>query len=419
MSTIDVRSRFIGDAQPLAPSWLHEGLPDVLREAGALGARGVAVLDLTPLGFEVDGTVGHLTVEGDRLVVHEGAGDGAVVALDAAAFSELMQDVTSSFGLVMAGRIQMVRGTADQFIAWEPVLRAVLDERPVYESGSVRFTTRDGGALDLQQSFRIDDSRDDIGHFLAQAGFLHFEDVFTEDEMAAVSADLDAAAAAAERDDGASWWARNDDGWYPSRILGFNRKSSTLQELMASDRFRVIGQLTDDAMVQRTEVEDDSAEGLWKKVGVVDGISDVSWHKDCTMGGHSRRCCGLTTGISITGADKESGELGVVAGSHRANTQGTGLHRGFDLPRIPLPTRTGDVTVHCSCTHHMSRPPVSRERRVAYTGFTLAPRAGDAAPECDPEITRRDRHALNEQARQLQRRDDFGREHDTFALDAS
>ena len=419
MSTIDVRTRFIGDAQPLAPSWLHEGLPDVLRETGALGTRGVGVLDLTPLGFEVDGTVGHLTVDGDGLVVREGAGDGAVVALDAAAFSELMQDVTSSFGLVMAGRIQMVHGTADQFIAWEPVVRAVLDERPVYESGSVRFSARDGGALDLQHSFRIDDSRDDIGHFLAQAGFLHFADVFTEDEMAAVSADLDAAAAAADRDDGASWWARNDDGWYPSRILGFNRKSSTLQELMASDRFRVIGQLTDDAMVQRTEVEDDSAEGLWKKVGVVDGISDVSWHKDCTMGGHSRRCCGLTTGISITGADKESGELGVVAGSHRANTQGTGLHRGFDLPRIPLPTRTGDVTVHCSCTHHMSRPPVSRERRVAYTGFALAPALGDAAPESDPEITRRDRHALNEQARQLQRRDDFGREHDTFALDAS
>jgi len=313
----------------------------------------------------------------------------------------------------------MVRGTADQFIAWEPVLRAVLDERPVYEPGSVTFAARAGGALDLHQSFRVDDSREDLGHFLAQAGFLHFEGVFTEDEMAAVSADLDTAAAEADRDDGASWWARNDDGWYPSRILGFNRKSPTLTELMARDEFRSIGRLTDDAMVQRAEVEADGAEGLWKKVGVVDGISDVSWHKDCTMGGHSRRCCGLTTGISITGADKESGELGVVAGSHRANTQGTGLHQGFDLPRIPLPTRTGDVTVHCSCTHHMSRPPVSRERRVAYTSFSLAPRPGDAAPESDPEITRRDRHALNEQARRLQRRGDFGREHDTFALDNS
>lgn len=31
------------------------------------------------------------------------------------------------------------------------------------------------------------------------------------------------------------------------------------------------------------------------------------------------------------------------------------------------------VTVHCSCTLHMSRAPVSLERRVVYTGFELAP----------------------------------------------
>ena len=90
MSTIDVRSRFIGDARPLTPSWLHDGLPDVLGETGTLGARGVEVLELSPLGFQVDGTAGHLTVDGGHLVVREGVGDGAVVALDASAFSELM-----------------------------------------------------------------------------------------------------------------------------------------------------------------------------------------------------------------------------------------------------------------------------------------------------------------------------------------
>ena len=36
-----------------------------------------------------------------------------------------------------------------------------------------------------------------------------------------------------------------------------------------------------------------------------------------------------------------------------------------------LPTRTGDLTVHCSCTLHMSHPPVTEERRVLYTSFTL------------------------------------------------
>ncbi len=58
-----------------------------------------------------------------------------------------------------------------------------------------------------------------------------------------------------------------------------------------------------------------------KPIGVVEGISDVPWHKDCSLGMHSYRCCGLTIGISVTGADARSGQLRVVAGSHRALVQ--------------------------------------------------------------------------------------------------
>ena len=66
------------------------------------------------------------------------------------------------------------------------------------------------------------------------------------------------------------------------------------------------------------------------------------------------------------------GRLGaVVAGSHRANVQPNFIHPYLDLPRVPLPTGAGDVTVHLSCTLHMSRPPVTAERRVLYTGFGL------------------------------------------------
>jgi len=127
----------------------------------------------------------------------------------------------------------------------------------------------------------------------------------------------------------------------------------------------------------------------------------VSWHKDCSMGGHSRRCCGLTVGISVTGAGRENGELGAVAGSHRANVAPLGVI-GLDLPRVPLPTRTGDVTVHCSCTLHMSRPPVTAERRVVYTGFNLAARSGDHRVELSPEEMRRQRAALNDHTRRQQ-----------------
>ncbi len=220
--------------------------------------------------------------------------------------------------------------------------------------------------------------------------------------MSAVSAELDDAMASAERDDGASWWACTEGGeWYPSRILGFNQNQKRCERSCTPQRFTAIGTFTDDRYVQRDPEVGDSAEGLLKKVGVVEGISDVSWHKDCAMGGHSRHCCGLTVGISVTGAGRENGELGVVAGSHRANVSPIGI-ADLDLPRVPLPTRTGDVTVHCSCTLHMSRPPVSAERRVVYTGFGLAPRAGEERPRRSPAEIRRERAALNDQVRRQQ-----------------
>jgi hypothetical protein len=61
----------------------------------------------------------------------------------------------------------------------------------------------------------------------------------------------------------------------------------------------------------------------------------------------------------------------VLAGSHRALVQPAFVRRECDLPVVDLPTDTGDVTVHCSCTLHMAQPPVERERRVMYTGFSL------------------------------------------------
>jgi len=404
MTTIDQRTRFAGGAVSTEAEALFVELTDRLGDTGDLAARGLVQLGLPPLSLDVDGTGMRLAVVAGRLAVREGlADDGLLVALDSLACSELLQDVTSTFGLVMAGRVEVRRGATDDFVAWEPVLRAVVDGRAVHEAGSIELRAADGTPLDLHRAFRLDDPAEEIGHFLAEAGYLHLVNVFTEAEMHAVSVELDSALAAASRDDGASWWARTGDGWYASRVLGFNLVSPTLQDLLAADRFGAIGGFTDDVMVQRPPASGDSAEGLLKKVGVVEGISDVSWHKDCSMGGHSRGCCGLVVGVSVTGADERSGELGVVAGSHRANVQAIDVRPDLDLPRIPLPTTTGDVTVHCTCTLHMSRPPVDRERRVVYTGFGLAPRPGDVAERLDPEEIRRRRAALDDQVRERER----------------
>ena len=400
MPTVDVRTRFEGDEVDYEPAdFIESHLPLLVNANGAKAARGGARLALVPLTFDLEGELLTIRIDDGALTVHHGGDDELVVVLDRGAFSDLMQDVASTFGLQMSGRAEVRLGTLDAFIEWEPVLRCLLDGRPVYEPGTITFEDRQGAPLDLKQSFSLDDDPDEIGHFLAQAGFLHLQGVFHESEMADVSTELDAAIAAAERDDGASWWAKTvADEWYPSRILGFNQKSPTLRELLQSDRFAAIGTFTDDHFVQRHPMVGDTAEGLLKKVGVVEGMSDVSWHKDCSLGGHSRGCCGLTVGISVTGATRENGELGVVPGSHRANIALLGTE-GLDLPRLPLPTKTGDITVHCSCSLHMSRPPVSAERRVVYSGFSLTPRAGDHHTDPDPAEIRRQRAALSDQTR--------------------
>lgn len=392
-----MRTRYAGDAAALEPAaFLDEHVGPLLDANSVEAGRAARRLGLVPLTLDVDGSPLTLLPDDSGLVVRPGAGDELVVRLSRQAFSDLMQDVSSTFALQRSRSATIEKGRVEDFVEWEPVLRCLLDGRGVYEPRTIDFRDADGAPLDLMRSFTLDDDREEIGTFLAQAGFLHIAGVFTAAEMAAVSAELDDAIKTAERGDGASWWARTEPGgWYPARILGFNQKSPALRELLHSSRFAVIGTFTGDRFDQRDPDVGDSAEGLLKKAGVVEGPSDVSWHKDCTMGGHSRRCCDLVVGIQLTDSGGRLGELSVVAGSNRANVATVGVD-GLDLPRLAIPARAGDLTVHCSCTLHMSRPPATAQRRVVYTGFNLAPRQGDQVAERTHAEIRRERAALGD-----------------------
>ena len=231
-----------------------------------------------------------------------------------------------------------------------------------------------------------------MAHFLATAGYLHLESVFDTDEMARISADMDASAAGYRRDDGHSWWARTRDGEDRLvRMQHFHERSPHTAALMRDERLLRIGELTPDHhQLGKAGPNPNLIEALVKPIGVVEGISDVPWHKDCSLGSHSYRCCSLTVGISVTGADADSGQLRVVAGSHRALIQPAFVRKGLDLPQVDLPTHTGDVTVHLSCTLHMSQPPVTRERRVMYTDFRLPEdQGGDPGEATIARIRRR------------------------------
>ena len=157
--------------------------------------------------------------------------------------------------------------------------------------------------------------------------------------------------------------------------------------------------------------------GLTKRIGVTDGISDVPWHKDCSPGGHSYGCCGLTVGLCLTPADRESGELGVVAGSHRANVQGGGVRADMDLPRRRASRRRRRR--HHPLLVRAAHEPAARESRTPRRLHGLrarAPTRRRGRKPVDRDTVRRDRADLDDAGRRLNQRG-YGAKVQQFELD--
>lgn len=391
--SIDCRTRRMCDVRPLSfEAVLDVVLPEAIARSGDLAARGVEVRAVPAIGFRCEAGAFTLAVEAGRLVVQSGLAEaGLVVRLGEDALSDLLQDYQSTTGLAMTARVEIESGRYEDWVGWETVLRALLDGRPVYERGTLRFDDGQGGALDLDRIFRLDDDRDEMAHFLREAGFLHVRGVFEADEMDAVGRDIDHFIDRARPDDGDSWWGEDAEGRPQAvRVLEFYDKSEALRDLVHDARYQWIGSLTGDGHVYRR-----SAEGLVKPLGIAKGLSDLPWHKDCGQGRHSLMCNALTCGISVTGADRVSGALGIVPGSHRANVAFQGLDPRLEVAPRMLETRTGDVTIHCSDTLHRAHPPVERPRKVVYSGFRLPELPGDVSIE-EPRYGREARADLTD-----------------------
>ena len=391
--SVDCRTRLLKSVRALrTEEVLDEVLPEALAAHGDLAARGARYRGLPPLGFAVDDVRFTIRPTAGGILVEPGLDHAGVVAeLSEDALSDLVQDYQSTMGLAMTSRVKVSTGTFDDWVAWETALRALLDGRRVYERGDVTFVDGDGRPLDLDRVFTLDDDREEMAHFLRQAGFLHVRGVFEPDEMNAVGRDIEHFIARAKPDDGDSWWAEDADGRAQAvRVLEFYDKSETLRELVEGDRYQWLGELTGDGHVYRR-----SAEGLVKPLGIVKGLSDLPWHKDCGQGRHSLMCNALTVGISVTGADRVSGALGVVPGSHRANVKVPGRDPIMDMAPRMLETTTGDVTVHCSDTLHRAHPPTERPRKVVYSGFRLPLLPGDEVVE-EPRYGREARAELTD-----------------------
>ena len=359
-----------GASIPVA--WFDTELPEQFETGAERLERAVRQLAPRALTIAVGGNRWTLVAEDGRARVDRGEHpETRTLTLTPGQVEDLVNDQATPMTWFSTGTL-VLEGRIDPVLDWWMLIRGAIDGTSPHVAGAITLTDPDGTPVDLQRPFTLESRRDEMRTFLETAGFLHLRGVFTEAEMAAVSRDMDAAAPGYSDGDGRSWWAGTADGTRRLvRMQGFDEVSPAVSAIVADDRLASLGEIPG-AGHRWGQMKSNRIEALEKPVGIVTGISDVPWHKDCSIGRHSYECCSLTVGISVTGADAASGQLRVVAGSHRALTwPAYRLRDDLDLPVVDLPTQTGDVTVHLSCTLHMAQPPVERERRVLYTGFRL------------------------------------------------
>lgn len=380
--SVDLRTRVDSEQVPVeAGRFFREALPGLLDAHQAAIEPGGRALPLKDFCIETDGEPWTLAWRRDRVQVREGRHGEARVRLTAEQLSDIANDQSTPVALMSNRLLDMPEGGLPDFLNWWLVLRAALDGRRVHARGDVTFDR------EIRRSFTAEHSDGEMRGFLEQAGYLHIRGVFSQDEMAAVEADYPKAAPHFEKGDPRAWFATTQDGVeHLVRMEGFDRYSEATVALLDDERFQRIGRIPGLGHVPRKMGHRVGA--LSKPIGVVKGISDVPWHKDCSLGRHSYECCALTVGVSVTRADADSGQLRVVPGTHRSLVwPAPCVQPGLDLEPIDLPTETGDVTVHLSCTQHMAQPPVKRPRKVLYTGFGQRP--------VDPAAAERNRRRLD------------------------
>ena len=363
----DLRTRSVEDIRPIGVVDFHEvDVPQFLAINGGLAAQTLRNSGLESIVISVDGNEYTWDLdEDDHLRIRRGDHGRARAELSAAWFSDLVGNLRSAVAVLVSGEPVMTRGNVTHLIAWETTVRSLVDGWPSYVPGAISFVDLDGSPLDLSRTFTLADEPDHILQFLSQTGFVLLKDVFTAEEVDAMNRRVDALQASARSQDEDAWFATVAGRDEPECIRVNDLPEDALGASMMDRLGDVVARAGADHRFDHIDV-------LMKPVGVIEGISDLPWHKDCSLGLHSFQCLQIICGVSLTASGPENGQLGVVAGSHRINMNQFGLAEDLDLPQVFITTEPGDVTVHTSCTLHCSTPPIHTPRRVAYSTFMMA-----------------------------------------------
>jgi len=340
----------------------REDVPALLAAgSGKLGAPAAA--GLGPLAFVLpDGRAWtYEEVEGDLAVRPGAEGARTVVHLGEDAWADFVGEVRTTPGLLYAGLMKLDGdGGYDALDRWEAALRALYAGRPIYDPSAV-------ADLDLTRDFRLGDP--EIAAHLRRAGFAVLRGVFSADEINTVSDEVEGLREKATPGDRRSWWAKNASGdEVLCRLIYTTLASDVIDTFAKDDRSRQIMDLAGTPLVSAAD-RLDGVSVVIKNAAVVEGLSDLPWHRDCGLGGHPVLCPGFNIGVQLDHANADNGQLHFLAGSHESSGAPPSPN-STDQPVIAIDAAPGDVTVHFGHVFHAAPPPLSPTagRRALYVG---------------------------------------------------
>jgi hypothetical protein len=339
------------------------------RIAGGNGVLAAAdIAGVGPIAFRIpDGSAYTYVAAADTVEIVPGDETAqTVVELSADAFSDFANELRTAFGLLYASMLQVTRGEYDWLVRWEPALRALYHGRPIIDPASM------GLRADLDRTFAVDDSDDDLRAFLQEVGFLHVRGVFTPAEIDGLRAEVERMKVLARPDDGRSWWATQADGTdVCCRLIYLGLGSELVADLGADARLARFAALGAPGLVPEIDCIDGQSVVI-KNPDIKAGLSDLPWHRDCGLGGHPAMCPSVAIGIQLDAASAETGQLYFLAGSHRGSSHPLRPGDEANQPVIAVDTQPGDVTVHFGDILHAAPPPTGSGpgRRALYVTFT-------------------------------------------------
>ena len=344
--SFDVRTRVDGEVERLEPAAARDAIAAALESAADL-LRPALHYAKHPLTVDVDGDTWHVASDGRSVALFDGAAsEGLRLRLTADQLADLWCDQATPMTWFSSGALEL-DGRLEHLLDWWVLLRGAIDQRAPHVAGDI-----DLSGTDLAQSFTLDDRDDDIRAFLA-AGRLRPHPRRLRRGRDGRGEQGHGCRRAHLREGRRPFVVGTDERRRrPSRAhAGRGRRVPVDRPARGGRAPRAHRGDSPRAAIEWGTRTGNRIEALFKPIGVVEGISDVPWHKDCSLGRHSYECCSLTVGISVTGAGRD---VGPAAGRGRLapSPRLAGLRAPATTTCRSSTCRRRPVTspIHLSCT---------------------------------------------------------------------